>query len=674
MRCLYCDKKLSLLKLTRGDKVCSPEHFDAYQLQLSKAAYERLAGPPVKKTPSAPVTLAPPEEERHIQTEDLAVLPPPAAPSPPYAPFSTSDLIPHPPNAMQLGAVTSAAPEEERHIRAEKLAVPLALPSPPYAPFSTSELVPHPPNSMLLTASELDVPRPKLALPVHDVEFTGNLLNLHLPLGRSDTGPFNLELARQPIAPMDFRPDLTRPPLALKPDFPEIEERAKLEPVETAPPASPRLPYLLAPSFAERTTPAIFVDASSAVPTLSSLAPIFDLDKLLRPDSSGAIPKRTVFAQSTSLQVRDSASLSIQGAPELAFPPDFILPAAKGQAHLERWHVSSRLIGLTSTAVETSWQSMRTLDFDPPNPRALLVRPDAALVQSLRQLRIPLAQLPVSLTISPISPSLNSAPELPRPEEPHRASPVAPAAGTPQQRAPMLPSCLFVSVLETRPLQREVMFVHPPPCPTEFCLRSTLAEFPAGELFPVALCRNQATHFPLPESIAEAAVLPAFQLQPLFDAPSCLKKRPLRVPAPTLPSQLRLTIAWHETHSGLPSGALPKPTLAPPPLRFSGPGTARKLEMVSSVALPAAHDRVFAPAPSVLFAALDVASSGFTALPQIVGDPAGSVKIGLGAPAATWEPRQPASHAARIAKILPVRKSPVLPVAGNWPRLGALPR
>jgi hypothetical protein len=627
MRCLYCDKKLSLLKLAKGDSFCSPEHFDAHQLRASKSTFEHLRSPGIEETIAVPVPLKPPEEENHIWTEDPAEVPP-------------------------------------------------AVPSPPYAPFSTSQLIPHPPNPTFLTAHGPDAARPELAFPIHGVEFTACLLNLYLRVSRSDTGPVNWELARHVIAaPMDFRPDLTRPPLALSPDFPGIENPLET-PVELSSPVALCLPFLLAPSFGERTTPAIFLDAAScSAPKPSTLAPILDPSNLLRPDSFGAIPKPTVFAQATSLQVHDSTPLSIQSAPALAFPPDFILlPAAKGQAHLEGWHVSSRVIGLTGTAVETRWQSMRTLDFDPPNPRALLVRPDAVLVQSLRPLRIPSPQRPVSLTVSPISPNLTSTPELPRPEEPHCAFPVPPAAGTPQKLRTMLPNSLFVSVLETRPFQQEAVFIHPPPCPIELRLRSILAEFPAGELFSLALWRNQTPHFPLPESIADATELPAFELQPLFYAPDCLKKHPSLMQARTLTNQPRLTIAWHETHSGIPSSAPPKPAVAPPPLRFSGPDASRMLQMVSSVALPMAHDRVFAPAPNVLFAALDLANSGSTALPQIVGDPAGSVKIGLGGPSTTWEPRQPTSHAPLIAKTLPVRKSPVLPAARSWPRLGALPR
>ncbi len=42
MRCLYCGKKLSLLKLAKGDSFCTPEHSDAHQVKMSKDAFERL--------------------------------------------------------------------------------------------------------------------------------------------------------------------------------------------------------------------------------------------------------------------------------------------------------------------------------------------------------------------------------------------------------------------------------------------------------------------------------------------------------------------------------------------------------------------------------------------------------------------------------------------------------
>src|ERR1700677_4774090 len=63
MRCLHCNKKLSLLKLAKGDSFCSSEHFDAHQLQLSKDAIQRLMNAPDKEGPKAPIVVKKAQEE-----------------------------------------------------------------------------------------------------------------------------------------------------------------------------------------------------------------------------------------------------------------------------------------------------------------------------------------------------------------------------------------------------------------------------------------------------------------------------------------------------------------------------------------------------------------------------------------------------------------------------------
>src|SRR6202034_2734798 len=99
MRCLYCNKKLSLLKLAKGDSFCSPQHFDAYQLQLSKDAFDRLVSVAAEEAPKAPLIVerqkeVPPPQENTALARLSAFGPPPlpeaAVPSPPYAPFATS--------------------------------------------------------------------------------------------------------------------------------------------------------------------------------------------------------------------------------------------------------------------------------------------------------------------------------------------------------------------------------------------------------------------------------------------------------------------------------------------------------------------------------------------------------------------------------------------------------
>ena len=72
MRCLYCNKKLSLLKMAKGDDFCSSEHFDAHQRQLSKDAIERLMSAPDMESPKAPLIVKNAQGEEAVQrTVDL---------------------------------------------------------------------------------------------------------------------------------------------------------------------------------------------------------------------------------------------------------------------------------------------------------------------------------------------------------------------------------------------------------------------------------------------------------------------------------------------------------------------------------------------------------------------------------------------------------------------------
>src|SRR5258708_7195415 len=72
MHCLHCHKKLSLLKMAKGDSFCSPEHFDAHQLQLSKSAYQRLinSSDEPAKAPPMVATLEPEEEEKQVEEQE----------------------------------------------------------------------------------------------------------------------------------------------------------------------------------------------------------------------------------------------------------------------------------------------------------------------------------------------------------------------------------------------------------------------------------------------------------------------------------------------------------------------------------------------------------------------------------------------------------------------------
>ena len=134
MRCLHCNKKLSLLKLAKGDSFCSAEHFDAYQLQLSRSAYDRLISVPEEDAPKPPLILKKsPEEVEHLEADSalarLAVLRAPekkeAVPAlqvPPYAPFLVS---PPPYNSPNPVVPVSETDGNEPVVAARDLAFPV---------------------------------------------------------------------------------------------------------------------------------------------------------------------------------------------------------------------------------------------------------------------------------------------------------------------------------------------------------------------------------------------------------------------------------------------------------------------------------------------------------------------------------------------------------------------
>ena len=213
MRCLYCNKKLSLLKLAKGDSFCSPQHFDAHQLQLSKDAFDRL-----------------------VQVADEAHKPPP--------------LVVDQPVAQQVER-QAASPAEENTALARLSAFappPLpesAVPSPPYAPFATSplpafELSPPFPIANGPDASQAVEPPREVSFPVHQSEDASCILNLHLQLSLAETEPKNW--TPEPhliVAPEHFRLEITQPPFGATPEFPEIENLAPAEPVAEADPDRP---------------------------------------------------------------------------------------------------------------------------------------------------------------------------------------------------------------------------------------------------------------------------------------------------------------------------------------------------------------------------------------------------------------------------------------------------
>jgi hypothetical protein len=525
MRCLYCNKKLSLLKLAKGDSFCSPQHFDAHQLQLSKDAFERLMSQAdanedapkaplvARRTEEAPVSNEPEQNAAMARLGSLAPPPPKAAPPPvpPYAPFAVS-LLP----ACSLDPASPAVNGTD-----------------------SSEAV--------------EGPR-ELAFPVHGVEATVCILNLYLRLSLADTEPSDwTSTPHLVVTAEDFGGEIRRPTVGFLPEFsiPEgsIEECTQVEkappieavrPVDAAPLPAPvvealplgnaapsiwpvmptkqgsiwsvaiaesRMPFQIAPSFLARPGEQIFVpgDATSVANVLP-LAPILDQGALRRLASCDAIPKSTRFSQSTAFHAQDSTAHRIRSATELPIEPAFVRPDPKAQIHRDAWQPSDRSMVTAAPALEFSWAPTRSAGFDLPAPESLMARPDAGR----------LAKADPQTLLARTSLDVGS---------------------------------LFHGVLETPPQGQQPVFVDPPANAMECGWRATLAPFPARK--PVsAAWEYRMSYFSLPDPMAAGSQSAMLPLDPLEYATGCIKiggREPAGLPAPYLASNAYRAAAWPQS-------------------------------------------------------------------------------------------------------------------------------
>lgn len=699
MRCLYCNKKLSLLKLAKGDSYCSPEHFDAYQLQLSKNAYERLVSAPEDEAPKAPLKLKPVVQEHRVEAREPV----------------EADAA--------LARLTSFRSPE----KAVAPPVQPALPPPPYAPFLSEPLPAVPPNPPVPAANDPEANEPvqtagELALPVHDVQATEGILNLHLQLDLADAPALDWEAENPAAVPENFQGEVTRPLLAVPveaqenaapseasaepvveaapaivevhPVEPVVEAAPAIEavlPVETPSPvepetevaattqiepatvepemqvepqiqaeaeihaepelqaepeirvepkievkadirdepemeAEPRLPFLVAPSFRERSGDAApFDDAASAAPNDWRLVPVLDLVPSRRPGWSGEVAQSTRFAGNISIQPKDAAGEPVESGFALPVETGLRLPEEKA-IESYGWQVAGGPIGIARPPLEVRLVSTQPLDSFAPAP-------------------------------VPVRPAPQSAAAIDKGE-----ILTAPA------------EFLFLGVLETRPRGQEPVFANPPADPMKLALPSILAAFPRRGPFSTATWQNQARHFSLPVTLADGTEAAKFTLQPVEYAPECIKQDAAAERKPSLKNLSSRSLAWPETDYALPPNADPIPAASEPgvcllaPAEISNPLALRENPVFAGV-----FERDFTAASNVVIAGPDLPFVSSTRLPADGAIPFGDTGIGLCALTIEWEPSVPALRDLPAARFLPVRKGPIMPAARSWPRLGALP-
>jgi len=678
MRCLHCNKKLSLLKLAKGDDFCSPEHFDAYQFQLSKTAIQRLMGAPAEEGPKPLLIIkeeTPPLDadfqDIDIHEEAVLAAPVPADQPPPYAPFAIE-------------------------------------------PFPSSEPQPPAPVSNDPDAHEPAASARELSFPVHEREATAGLLNLHARLDLSETTPLNWTSPRNFILGAEgFPRDVIRPPgqtlRGQEPgsDFRQLENLASGEPapafeiappaaappIEAAPPinalaavdaapvkpAEPArsvkpitlLPFLIAPSFRERTGPPTTFEVGNSLPNPSNLVPVLDPGPPL-PFSPGVIARSNPVALAGSRQVQNTTSYWIQSTSEVPVPMPLVLAAAKQKTDLDGWHVSSNLIDLTSRAFEARRQATGAIDFVPPAPPSMLVRPADTFVRRPGPPRRLKNQPRARRTALPACGNLISTSEQPCPELPSHSCPIAPASQALQTRT-VKTATLFVAP-ETCPLGREPSSADPPASAMEFGWRAILAKSPLAEPFSTAAWQNQAPLFLFPSAIADWAVRPVETLPLLPCEPACIQRKAARVQSLSVPRSTSRPAEWRGIDSSSPRGESPAAALALPGPRFSrAHDISTRVELLTSGALQVAVERPFSPASSAIFSRPDLNQVSLTNFPQVNG-PAAKETVGLCTPTACWELRLSVTPDPAAVKFLPLREDPVLPCAKGWTRLTSLHR
>ena len=473
MRCLHCNKKLSLLKLAKGDSFCSPEHFDAYQFQQSKNAIERLMSLGDPEPPKAPLQVKPVEEAK-----------PAAPPPPPQAPPARTPV--QSPN--RNAAPEPAAPE-------------VAAEPPPYAPFAAQERPYCPPQFQIADGpdSKLPVDSPaELALPTHIVPEASGILNLHLELSASSLSPVSWNSTREAIVAAErFEGTVTHPSLVVEPGFPEIgvevEETPAAQPdlaseadsapwVEIPPIAEPPKPaqkerrevkqvYLTAPSFEPRRGGSTFVDrAASSQSGGFSISPVIGRDVVPRL-TTVPIPALTFPFKAISLRLQDFPIQPTARLSEFSALPAPLLPAVIANVCGRAWRPSARLIDLSRNALDTSLPYPRPADFEPPRPAALLVRPDPPPLHAIE-----LQQILAETGLDANSP--------------------------------------LVHVLRTRPVEHKSTARQKAYGLKEFGLRPTLGPSPIVERFSDSPWQTSTNHWPLASSVANVQLSPVPPAEP----------------------------------------------------------------------------------------------------------------------------------------------------------------
>ena len=734
MRCLFCDKKLSLLKLAKGDSFCSPEHFDAYQLQMSKNDIERLMGLPIGDAPKAPLIVTPHEEP--------AGPPPPPKPSlepPPFATFAKSRLGAFPPEpaspmaeepvadlrgaqppalpvrpsgdvtgvlnlhrqlSQEMIGVSDWAPPADNDLQPEEfrgeIATPLESSSPvpeniqvaagvpepiAAAPEETAEIGSEEPVVSEVLPTEAAVPEAEvvaaeeITVPVlEDLVISESLLEPILIAAEEIPAPVLEDLlVAEPIptavaASAPIPVDAEETAALVESGSPAVEQATASEPVPTAEtsseavpeaevaaaaplpvrqmPQSPRISFVIAPSFVQRAGSFPVLDkAPSSEPVHLELVPQLRAGVPAQLNHRRGVERSGRFAGPTSVRPRDFVTGSMDAGSELPTPGNFVLPEAHPNSAVEN-RICGGLLGFTPKILEAGWQGTAAVDFNLPQSASLIVSPGVQRAQETDPTRI--------LPEHPHIFSAHAALEMNAGEPREAPVPLAPVPVELRSLAAQLPgkksiekSLRLSNDLRAVPAGRGTLFFDQPACSGGFSWRSA---GPVLEPFSIALWENQPVACHLPVSMAHGGTMPAFPRGSLHP------------------------IGWPELECTPVRRSDPQPSPSPAGFTILAPAPfSIGTELVSSPLLAVAPRRAFSMPPSALFEGMNLPPAGSTALLRTVEWPVGTLRIDRGCAMVNWNARVPAVSHSPAAKMLPIRKGPILPAARSWPRLGAMP-
>jgi hypothetical protein len=291
----------------------------------------------------------------------------------------------------------------------------------------------------------------------------------------------------------------------------EVEAAAPFAPLEVV---KTRVPFLVAPSFRERSgAPILIHNASSSAPGEARVSPILEKKNLPRIDSCDQIPGSTRFAGSTGFRAQNAEAGWITSAAELVARPESVLPEAQTQSCEKAWRPSDHQFVTPWNSLETKREPAKALDFNSPEAAGLMVRSDASDLEKVDPQQM-----------------LHGA-------------------------APLDTRSLFLGILETRPFGEVPIIEERPLRAMELSWTTTLSEAPVWKNLPSAW-QLQISYSQLRDPIAAGYEPGMAALQPFEYLPACKKPywiETLVLPSPYVAKDWYRPAAWTQTDFALAS-------------------------------------------------------------------------------------------------------------------------